>query len=208
MLLKDAFRYQNFLSRLYDETRQYLLNPYYTTTVTETHMRKKANADAIDETIVVARDKQVEASATQLIHFAYHLLEERSQLTYCIAEAKHNYKACDYDAELESNRNTRELLEIFKSLSGMKSTEDTHNAYDTKFNVNGDQVRYMYEVKSVTTIDYDRNQVKRMAKHLAAEADKISEALDRAKVECEVHYTPKYDVNDTFEDVLQAYLSD
>lgn len=207
MLLKDAFRYQKFLTSLYNKTRSCLMDTAYTTFATEEHLRHKANPDAKYEKIPVVHEKQVDVTANQLIDFACHLYDERRTLTHAIAEAKRTYAdICDFDAELENNRIARDFLEVLKDLGALKGSETTQTAYDTKFNVNGDQIRYAYEVKRVVAINYDRNRVKRIAKALALTADTISEVLDRAKVECNVNYAPKYDVNDSFEDVILEYL--
>ena len=57
MYLKEAFRYQNFLSRMVDRTTMYLGNRNYITKTTQEHLRKKANHEAEDETVEVVVDR-------------------------------------------------------------------------------------------------------------------------------------------------------
>ena len=44
-------------------------------------------------------------------------------------------------------------------------------------------------------------------KEIISEADKTSSEIDAAKVNTKVEYTPVLDVNDSFEDVMNAFLS-
>ena len=79
-------------------------------------------------------------------------------------------------------------------------------AYGYKFNTVGDQVQYTYDVKEVTTIDFDRNKVKGLGKRLIEEADKVSAQVDKLMVELNVEYSPEFSVNDSFEDAVTQFL--
>ena len=43
-------------------------------------------------------------------------------------------------------------------------------------------------------------------KEIISDADKTSSEIDAAKVNTKVEYTPVFDVNDSFEDVMNAFL--
>ena len=44
-------------------------------------------------------------------------------------------------------------------------------------------------------------------KEIISEADKTSSEIDAAKVNTKVEYAPVFDVNDSFEDVMNAFLN-
>ena len=71
-----------------------------------------------------------------------------------------------------------------------------------RFNAEGNQVSYRCDLKKVTTINFDRNKVKKFAASLNKQADTISAELDKCLVNTEVAFEPPFDVNDTFAEVL------
>ena len=75
-----------------------------------------------------------------------------------------------------------------------------------KFNAEGNQVSYCCDLKRVTTINFDRNKIRAYATGLNQTADTVSAELDRYTVNTQVDYTPPFDVNDTFADILQWHI--
>jgi hypothetical protein len=75
-----------------------------------------------------------------------------------------------------------------------------------KFNAEGNQVSYRCDLKTVTTINFDRNKVRAYAAGLSKKADLISAELDKSMVNTEVDYESPFDVNDTFAEVLQWHI--
>ena len=75
-----------------------------------------------------------------------------------------------------------------------------------KFNVAGDPVDYKYDVEVTSVEAYDRDAAKKAVKEIISDADKTSSEIDAAKVNTKVEYTPVFDVNDSFEDVMNAFL--
>ena len=74
-----------------------------------------------------------------------------------------------------------------------------------RFNTDGNQVTYRCDAKKVTTIDFDRNKVKRYAAALNKRSDEVSAELDRCMVNTEVAYEAPFDVNDSFASVFEAF---
>ena len=118
-------------------------------------------------------------------------------------------KSCsiDIDAEVANNRIRQNVATTLSRMGNMKPSERMTKAYAYKFNAEGNQVQYAYEVKEVTTIDFDRNKVKAISKKLIQCADEVSTAIDKAMVELAVDYTPNYSVNDSFEDAIEQFLT-
>ena len=167
MYLKEAFRYQNFLSRMVDRTTMYLGNRNYITKTTQEHLRKKANHEAEDETVEVVVDRPFDCTNNQLVSF---------------------------------------LAGVLADMSKARPSESVIRGTAYKFNGEGNQVPYNYDVKQVTTIDFDRNKVRDASRAMVAKSDEVSTSIDKLMVELVVEYEPEYSVNDSFEDIVAQFI--
>ena len=76
-----------------------------------------------------------------------------------------------------------------------------------QFNNEGNQVSYRCDVKRVTTINFDRNKIRKMCADLSKKSDETSAALDAALVNTPVEYEAPFDVNETFAEAFEAHMS-
>lgn len=206
MYLKEAFRYQNFLSQTIDRTAACLSIQNYVTKTTQEHLRSKANPEAEDETVEIAVDRPFNCTNNQLVSFLEHLMKEKERLTAAISAAK---RSCtiDIDAELANNRVRQKVAAALSDMSKMRVTESIVRGVGYKFNGEGNQVPYNYDIKQVTTIDFDRNKVRNAGRDLMSKADEVSTEIDKVMVELVVDYTPEYSINDSFEDIVELFVS-
>ena len=72
----------------------------------------------------------------------------------------------------------------------------------------GNQVSYRCDVKRVTTINFDRNRIRKMCAELSRKADAVSSALDAALVTTQVDYAAPFDVNDTFAEAFGVFTGE
>ena len=56
-----------------------------------------------------------------------------------------------------------------------------------------------------TTENYDKEAAKALMRATIAKADEVSAAVDAAMINTVVEYEPPYDVNESFDDVLEAF---
>ena len=206
MILKEAFRYQNYLSRLIDEAIDYLTTTSNVTITKQEHLKSKSNSDAEDEVVIVDKCSDIEYKPNQVIDFLLDVLNEKEKLSDAINKAKLNTEI-NIDSSIAINKEKQRIISIFDRLSKIKSGERIRNDSDYKFNAEGNQVSYYYEVKETTTIDFDRNKVKGIVKRLRRESDNISNELDRVQVTLDVDYSPTYEINDDFEDSLEIFVN-
>ena len=89
-------------------------------------------------------------------------------------------------------------------MSKVKSSENVTRGTGYKFNNDGVQSQYYYDVTSVTTINYDRNDVRNIIKKLSRETEETSLKVDVIQSTTEVNFEPKWDITDTLEDVVLA----
>ena len=201
MILKEAYRYQNFLTNLISNAQTYLGNGSFVMTTTQKHMKSKANPEATDDDLEVPKSYNVDFTPIQLVDFLMDAIQEKQKLSDAIAEAKKNTEI-DLDSSYAMNKTKQSLVKVFKTMAGRKATETEKQGRDYRFNVNQEQVAYTYTIKEVTKLDYDRNVVKALAKKLAKETDEVSTKLDQLELTTEVDFEPKYDMNDTLEDIV------
>ena len=203
MNLKEAFRYQNKLQWLMTEAEEILRRDRNVVKVEQTALLHKVNPDAVDETTIEPADTVYADQITDIAVLLMFLLGERERLSLAIREAK---KAMDMDFDGEVSLNTRrqELASIFRNMVQLRSSETviSGGGVGYKFNAEGNQVSYRCDLKTVTTINFDRSKIRSYAAALSRKADEISADLDKRMVNTEVSYEPPFDVNDTFAEVL------
>ena len=203
MNLKEAFRYQNKLQWLMTEAEEILRRDRNVVKVEQTALLHKVNPDAVDETTIEPADTVYADQITDIAVLLMFLLGEQERLSRAIREAK---KAMDMDFDGEVSLNTRrqELASIFRNMVQLRSSETviSGGGVGYKFNAEGNQVSYRCDLKTVTTINFDRSKIRSYAAALSRKADEISADLDKRMVNTEVSYEPPFDVNDTFAEVL------
>lgn len=202
MKLKEAFRYQNTLKLWIDEAEDFLTNRNNIVTIKETHKRSLVNKE--DEDVVKEiNNREMDVEPNVMIDFIFDLVEEKNKVSKAISDAKRN-SDIDLDVSIEINKSKQRLASIYKSLSNIKATERSRTDKAYKFNVEGNQTPYIYEVDEFISIDYDRNKVRKMEKKLEKECDSTSTDIEMLQLTIEVNHTPKYDVNDSFADLVES----
>lgn len=201
MILKEAYRYMNYLDSLLDSARIYLENPHFITTTKQTHYRTKVNPAAQDETTQLAKPFDAVFTPMQLVDFVVKILEEKENLSAAIATAKKT-TPIDMDHAVAMNKKRQEFVKILNSMNYIKGSERVVQGSAYKFNQEGNQTNYFYDIEEVRTIDFDRNDVKGLIKKYTKVCDEISAQLDMLLITTKVQYEPKWDINDTLDDLI------
>ena len=196
MNLKEAFRYQNKIQALMCEAENILRNRANITKVTNTNLRHKVMPEASDETVVEIPETEYCGKITDVALFLVFLLEEKSALAAAIRRAKNNLDI-DMDSEVALNSARQAVAEIFRTMNGIRSSEQT---------IANGGTGYRFDVRRVTTINYDRNVIRAELSRLDRAADEMSAKLDICMVTSSVDYTPPFDVNSGFADAFENYL--
>lgn len=202
MNLKESYRYANFLEDLLDSAKNYLGRDDFVTTTKEDHLRSKANKDAEDELgVVVAKQIDVDFTPNQVIDFIVKVVNEKEKLFTAITDAKSTTEI-NIDNAISLNKRKQSIISTFQMLAKRKPKETQTTGRDYKFDINGEQKPYNYNINRITSIDYDRNTVKNLIKKYRKECDEISSKLDEIEITTQVNFTPLFDVNDSFEDLV------
>lgn len=202
MKLKEAFRYQNALKQWIEEAESFLTNRNNIVKIEETHKKSLVNKEESD-VVKEINNRVIDVEPNTMIDFIYDLVEEKNKVSQAISEAKRNSDV-DLDVSIEINKSKQRLANIYNRLSNVKNSQKTRTDRTYKFNVEGNQTPYVYEVDEVTSIDYDRNKVRKLQKKLEKTCDETSTKIETLQLTIEVNHTPKYDVNDSFADLIEA----
>lgn len=203
MNLKEAFRYQKFLSQMMDRARCHVENPQYIMKKTNVHLRHAANPEAEDVVEVVDVGEFVPIDT--VLRFMQSLICEREKLTREIVSAK-GCALLDIDTAVETNKFRQILAQSVRELVSTKETSIKSKGSDYKFDINGQQVQYMYDMEIKTEDNFDRAGAKTLLRSVLSKSDSVSSEIEEAMVNTVVYYEPPYDVNDSFDDVLEMFI--
>lgn len=207
MNMKEAFRFQNKLQHIIDEAQATLGSDRNITKVENTYRRKRVWSEAEDETTVEAPATEYADRITEMVEFLMYLLSEKETLCAAIRTAK-NTLSVDIDSEVSLNSTRQSIANTLRHMNSLRSSEVVVAGGGTgfRFNAEGNQVSYRCDVKRVTTINFNRNTVKKLLAEVNRKSDEVSGEVDRCLVMTEVAYNCPFDVNDSFDEVFEQYL--
>ena len=103
------------------------------------------------------------------------------------------------------NNQKRKLLNHLTAMANIKAKECITQGRGVKFNGEGNQVTYLYDIKEVTTIDFDRNKVKAIVNRLRKELDETSTEIDLMQLNTQVDFDHIFDIGDSLEDAVEKW---
>lgn len=202
--LKKSFELQNYLKQLFDNAITVLAYTDNVTTTKQEHLRKKAYDGAENEEIVKPKRNDYQFTVIELVDFACDIQKNMEQLTTAINNAKHSNDN-DFDSLISINNRKRTLLNRLSTMANIKPSENITTGTSTKFNEEGNQVKYTYDIKEVTTIDFDRDVVKAIVSRLRKEVDTTSTEIDLMQLNTMVDFDTVYEIGDSLEDAVLKY---
>lgn len=211
MNLKESFRYQTYLNSLSDTVYNKFRERERCINTIKTHLKHKANPEDIDEEEIISNDKLDGYTNDNLLKFMEALISEKNTITEKINKAKHDIfvkDGFDIDALIEANKMRRSFsrtISLALMLNRPKEKKDTGTGY--KFNLEGNQVPYSYEIEVKEESSFDRENAKNTMKTFNEISDGASVLIDMAMVNGVVDHTPIFDVNDSFEDAIISFIN-
>lgn len=203
MNLKDAFRYQKFLNKLSEDAICSITNRENCLRTTKAHKRSSVKPDA--DNYVETIDNENPFTVDDLIAFMKELAIEKEYLTCQINIAKNS---CDFDIDslIESNKIKQNMCNAIKTALGIIPLSYTEKAKDYKFDINGTQIPYYYDVEVDEERTFDTNKTKAIMKNAIADCDRTSKLIEKMMINTEVNYPATYDVNDDFNDIVVDFV--
>ena len=206
MNLKEAFRFQNKLQALMNEAQSILNLDRNVCQVQTTLLRSKVMPEAENETTIESAPSEYADRINDVIGLLLYLLNEHEVLAKCIHDAKATLPI-DMDSEVSLNARRQAIASTLSHMADLRSSEQviSNGGMGYRFNAEGNQVAYRCDVKRVTTINFDRNMVRRKAAVMNQQNDFISSQIDSCMVNTKVAYTPPFDVNNSFHAIFEVY---
>ena len=201
MNLKESYRYANYLDGLLSTAYTYLRNKGFVTTTKQNHLRSKANNEAQDEIIEVQKPYDVEFTPNNVVDFVIKVLNEKEALFNAIADAKAGTEI-NIDNAIAMNKKKQGFVSILNGMADIKASESIVSGSDYKFNQEGNQVKYFYNIEQSTSIDFNRTDVRNLIKKYLKETDEISAKLDLIEITTQVDFVPKWYINEKFEELV------
>lgn len=203
MNLKESFRYQNFLDTMMRAASASIQQRDHCLKITKTHLRNKANPEASDVTETI--EGETFFANDDVIAFMAWLVMEREKLTTAIGAAKSSV-GFDIDAAIETNKFRQTVNNSIKGMLRFTNAKRAEQGRDYKFNVEGNQTPYLYEIEVLSEEAYDKIGAKTLMREMISNADEVSASIDAAMINTKVSYDPVFDVNETFEDVMTDFI--
>ena len=208
MNLKEAFRYSNHLDSLLMSAEMYLANSTQTVEVTQTHHRSKVDPEATDEVITSEKlypNRGTHFPVDDVIGFMFDVLQEKIELSSEINNAK-RFASFQLDHQLACNKAMQRIAHRLGNLANTRITSHTLTGTGRRFNAEGNQITYSYDIEEVQALAFDKDEVRRASKEMLAKADEISNQAECFMLETVVSLEPSFSVNDSFEESMEIYI--
>lgn len=202
MNLKQAYTYQNFLDKKINEAVELLCRDNFVLTKKQSLRKSESDKNMNDEEINVNLYKY-DFTPTNVVDFLVKALEEKEKLSESISKAKASLDM-DIDKSMAMNKVRQRVIGTLDYMGHLKSQECEKEGYGYRINsVTNTQEKFVYPIKEVTTINFDRKDVKRLVRKYRDMNDELSNKKDILELSTEVNYDPIWDVSCSFEDVVR-----
>ena len=203
MNLKEAFHYQNFLEEIFSDAMRSITDDNHILKTTERHLRSNANPEAEDS------EKEMEIddffNNDDVMILMERIIREKEMVTEAINEAKRSLD-WDVDATIAANKLRQRFTGGIVYMLSCHPSKRTIQGTAYKFNNEGDQTPYHYDVEVTREEAFDRKNAKATLKSYRTVSDTASAKIDQAMVNTVVLFTPDFNVNDSFEDMMSEIV--
>lgn len=206
MKLKELFNYQNRLDDILSEVRRILMTTANVVTQTQTHLISRMDPSVpCDNTVTVPKADPMPGDTQQLIAFMFQVMEEKERVYSVISDIKRSLPI-DMDASISANKMRRMVLDTLNHLYRIRPSSRKFSGSGFRFNSDGNQVSFYYDIEEVTVPDFSKEAVRNAAVTLSERSDDISAKIDSMLVSTEVDFLPLYNHFDSVEDLVENFV--
>lgn len=202
MNLKEAFRYQKFLDTLMYQATHSIRTPEHCILIKKEHLKSAVNQEEEDVTETVEVEPFV--SNDIVIQFINWLIKQKEELSAAIGRAKRDAPV-DIDAMIEANKYRQQAANAIKWMLSQKPPRRQEHGTGYKFNAEGNQTSYYYNVNVTGEELFDRAAGKHQLRDLLFRSEEISNEVDAYMTNVTVDYHPAYNPNESYEDVIAEF---
>lgn len=206
IILREAFRYQNFLEKMISDAEMALMVEDNYAKITCEHNRSKVLPDAKDEITNNSNEKTFDVSADCIIDFLVVLLKEKEKVFDAINKAKIQH-CPNMDMELSLNKTRQKIVDRMKKLATLKSRQTIAKGIAYRFNDEGNQTEYYYDIVKTIEPDFDKNKLKEYINDISIKSDSMSTAIDYYLSSVPVNVELAFNINDSFEELLDKFAA-
>ncbi|MEG1299601.1 MAG: hypothetical protein RSC93_02765 [Erysipelotrichaceae bacterium] len=198
LTLKNAFRYQNYLSRIMESAIDLLnldTNLFIESKVL--NFSKTSFGDDVRET----EEKEVpfeNFTVIGCVDLIQALLEEKHKLSQMIQSAKREH-CPDFDSNLSYASDLNRVKTILSDLVSANKSVFKGREQVTRKADDGTAVTFYVETKQMREINYNRNVVRAIYEKTQTLFDDTNEEIDKDKVQVLIDFEPKLSFSDTLE---------
>lgn len=209
MVLKEAFRYQNYLDTILNNVMYYLESESNVMEIIEDHQRTKAWTEATDEKKSNVEDRKIQIPVDTIIAFAIDVYKEKEALSKKINSAKLQH-CSTMDLDIFLNKTRQQILCTLKRMNSNRDKKYVKHGAGSGycFNSEGNQVMYRYDIAYDSKASFKRKEVKKIISDLFGESNKVSNTIDYWRTTIPVDHVPKYDGESSMEELLEEYASE
>ena len=203
MNLKEAYHYQSVLDGWMQHACAIITNYSNIYDVTKIHMY--SDVDESRQNVEEKADRESEVSNDDVIKFMDMLIREKANLTEAVtlAEMKLGF---DINAAIATNKMRNTMINNLTAMLKNKSRKQMSKGTAYKFNNEGNQNPYIYDIEVHYDEAFDRKATKAKLKELQAARNLISVQIDSAQVNTVVDYTPMFDEGETVEELVAEFI--
>jgi len=212
--LKESFRTLVYIDKTISSLTSYLSNKNNSISVIEQHLKEKSNPEAQNEELDTTTIREYpDASTVDIINLVQNLIAEKTKLEISVELAKRDIviqtkdnNNLSLDSAISNAKQSRNLANVLNNLINIKTDEKKTVGTGFKFNQEGNETSYRYDVVVTKTINFDRNIVSDNYKQLLEKADKLSISIEKSMMEEIVGYEFPYSIHDSTADIVNKYL--
>jgi hypothetical protein len=203
MILKEMYQYSNFLSTTLSNCYVLLYDEELRIKGQEFHYPSRVNPEAEDKVVDLNKHKYP-FTIEEVLSLCEDLLAEYCLTTKTIELAKRQM-AFSVDTAITNNRKTQHFLSVLDDvIAKTKDEVREQKATGYKFDINGEQKPYIYEVEVKKERAFDVANFKALSRKLHKECDETSSLIDQVTCSSNFEFTPKFCIHDSIEDILLA----
>lgn len=203
MNIKTAGQYINKLDSWISNLKGLLVDKSYIYEINEKHEK----IEGIEE-VKIENVKEYDVTLDKISYLIDSLINEKSDMVLAIANAKQlnkieiGVKSFDLDTAIQCNKSKREFAQNLNYLKDNKSKVVKTTTTGYKFNNEGNQVPYSYNLEKNYKLDFDEKEILSLYKSILTNCDVLSEKIDELMTRDIVCFVPNYNLHDSLEEII------
>jgi len=215
MNIKEAYRYLKFLDNNIGSLESYVLSSANAVRTVVKSFKSKVNKEAEDTVEDITPVRAYEASVIDIAFLVANMIDEKAKLARIVEKTKSDILldwkvsgvALSIDTGIEYAKKTRDLAKFMEPLLKIAPTVTKGSGFDFKFNVEGNQMKYLFDTEVTKSVDFNKRTAVEKYQKLMDTADRISSLVEEAQMRNVEGFLPTYSIYDTLDSIVNDYVA-